>query len=375
MSELKIAGLGKHFGKQRVLDNITLDVGQGSLLALLGPSGSGKTTLLRLLCGFERCDGGSIHIGGRLVSSPDVHLPPEHRHIGYVPQEGALFPHLSVADNIVFGLPRAERRQRHRVAELLEMVGLPASFAERAPQQLSGGQQQRVALARALAPKPALVLLDEPFSALDAALRGETRQAVAAALDASNTTALMVTHDQAEALTMGSQVAVLWQGRLLQVASPQTLYQRPASAALADFVGDAILLPGEAGNGEALCLLGRLPLLDDMPQGAVNVLLRPEQICLQPAGGSAPQAEVIDVSYYGHDASVRLMLADGSLLAARVPGHRSPQPGQRVSLSVEGAVACFAAPQQAQEASGGRGGLPAGATRLQHSPALFRHGS
>ena len=368
MSELKIEKLGKRFGEHRVLDDITLTVEQGSLLALLGPSGSGKTTLLRLLCGFERCDEGSIHIGGRLVSSPQLHLPPEKRQIGYVPQEGALFPHLSVSDNIVFGLPRAERRERRRVAELLDMVGLPADFAARAPQQLSGGQQQRVALARALAPKPALVLLDEPFSALDAALRAETRQAVADALSASGTTALMVTHDQAEALTMGRQVAVLWQGKLLQVAAPQTLYQRPASPELADFVGDAVLLPGRAQGGEAHCALGRLPLLEGMPQGEVNVLLRPEQIRLLPASPDhAPQARVLDVSFSGHDASVRLILDDGSLLAARVPGHRSPQPGQAVALQVEGAVACFAAPGGA-----GSGGGNIATTRLQHSPALFR---
>jgi iron(III) transport system ATP-binding protein len=371
MSELKIEKLGKRFGEHRVLDDINLTVEQGSLLALLGPSGSGKTTLLRLLCGFERCDAGSIRIGGRLVSSAQLHLPPEKRQIGYVPQEGALFPHLSVADNIVFGLPRAERRERRRVAELLDMVGLPANFAERAPQQLSGGQQQRVALARALAPKPALVLLDEPFSALDAALRAETRQAVADALAASGTTALMVTHDQAEALTMGRQVAVLWQGRLLQVATPQTLYQRPASPELADFVGDAVLLPGRAQGGEAQCALGRLPLLDGMPQGEVNVLLRPEQIRLLPPAstGQAPQASVLDVSFSGHDACVRLVLANGSLLAARVPGYSCPQPGQTVALQVEGAVACFAAPGGSSSAGGS-----IAATRLQHSPALFRQG-
>ncbi|SUX56140.1 ABC transporter ATP-binding protein [Chromobacterium vaccinii] len=366
MSELKIEKLGKRFGAHRVLDDISLTVEQGSLLALLGPSGSGKTTLLRLLCGFERCDEGSIVIGGKLVSSPQLHLPPEKRQIGYVPQEGALFPHLSVADNIVFGLPRAERRERRRVAELLDMVGLPADFAGRAPQQLSGGQQQRVALARALAPKPALVLLDEPFSALDAALRAETRQAVADALAASGTTALMVTHDQAEALTMGRRVAVLWQGRLLQVAAPLALYQRPASPELADFVGDAVLLPGRAHGGEAQCALGWLPLLDGMPQGDVTVLLRPEQIRLLPAGDAGVQARVLDVSFYGHDASVRLVLDDGGLLAARVPGHRCPQPGETVALQVEGEAACFAA---AGSSSSG-GGIAT--TRLQHSPALFR---
>src|SRR5471032_1356048 len=190
MSELRVTSLTKSFDGQPVLHGVDLSVERGTLLALLGPSGSGKTTLLRVLCGFERADAGTVEIDGVRVAGPGIHVPSEARRIGYVPQEGGLFTHLSVADNIVFGLPRALRKTQHRVGELLEMVGLPASFATRAPQQLSGGQQQRVALARALAPAPALVLLDEPFSALDTALRQETRQAVAQALTFAGATAL-----------------------------------------------------------------------------------------------------------------------------------------------------------------------------------------
>ncbi|WP_310730158.1 ABC transporter ATP-binding protein, partial [Burkholderia pseudomultivorans] len=209
MSELRIHGLSKSFGPHTVLHDIDLTVRRGSRLALLGPSGSGKTTLLRVLCGFERAERGIVEIDGRRVAAPGLHLPPEQRRIGYVPQEGALFPHLSVADNIAFGLPRAARRRHHRVDALLEMVGLPASYASRAPQQLSGGQQQRVALARALAPEPSLVILDEPFSALDTSLRHETRSAVADALAAAGATSVLVTHDQPEAMTLGDEVAVL----------------------------------------------------------------------------------------------------------------------------------------------------------------------
>ncbi|MDN0076993.1 ABC transporter ATP-binding protein [Crenobacter sp. SG2303] len=345
MAELRIQGLSKHFGAHTVLRGIDLTVASGSLVAILGPSGSGKTTLLRLLCGFERADGGSIALNGRIVSSAADHVPPEQRRIGYVPQEGALFPHLSVAENIVFGLPRQERRARHRVQELLELVGLSADYANRPPQQLSGGQQQRVALARALAPSPALVLLDEPFSALDAALRAETREAVADALSAAGATAVLVTHDQSEALSMGHQVAVLWDGRLVQVASPEQLYRQPANPELARFIGDAVLLPGVAGNGQVQCALGTLALMGGMPQGPVQVLLRPEQIRLLPlSGASEARARVLEVIFYGHDACVRLRTGGVSPieLTARVPGHSSPVPGQEVALAIEGSVAAFA---------------------------------
>jgi len=346
MAELRIQGLSKHFGAHTVLRGIDLTVDSGNLVAILGPSGSGKTTLLRLLCGFERADGGSIALNGRIVSSAAEHVPPEQRRIGYVPQEGALFPHLSVAENIVFGLPRQERRARHRVQELLELVGLSADYANRPPQQLSGGQQQRVALARALAPSPALVLLDEPFSALDAALRAETREAVADALSAAGATAVLVTHDQSEALSMGHQVAVLWEGRLVQVASPEQLYRQPANPELARFIGDAVLLPGVAGNGQVQCALGTLALMGGMPQGSVQVLLRPEQIRLLPLSGAdgEARAQVLEVIFYGHDACVRLRTGGATPveLTARVPGHSSPAPGQEVVLAIEGCVAAFA---------------------------------
>ncbi len=345
MAELRIEGLGKVFGAKPVLRGVDLTVESGCLVAVLGASGSGKTTLLRLICGFERADSGTIRIGGEAVCGPGLHLAPERRRIGYVAQEGALFPHLSVADNIVFGLPRHLRRRHDRVSDLLALVGLPADYAGRPPQELSGGEQQRVALARALAPAPRLVLLDEPFSALDAALRVQTRQAVTAALSAAGATALLVTHDQSEALSVGDQVAVLRDGRLVQVADPRTLYRSPADPQLAQFVGDAVLLPGLAQGGHARCSLGMLRLADGAPDGPVDLLVRPEQILLAP-GPDAPgvRARVVDVTFYGHDASVLLRLSGGddtTMLTARVAGHITPWPGQEVALTVEGDVVAY----------------------------------
>ena len=347
MSTLRISGLQKAFDGHPVLHGIDLAVKSGSLVALLGPSGSGKTTLLRVLCGFERADAGTIEIDGRRVAGEGQHLPAEQRHIGYVPQEGALFPHLTVAENIVFGLPRAQRRAHHRVAELLELVGLPESYAKRAPQQLSGGQQQRVALARALAPSPGLVMLDEPFSSLDAALRIETREAVARALAAAGATAVLVTHDQAEALSLGHEVAVLWRGRLLQTAAPQTLYRRPVTRELAAFIGEAVLLPGTVTSGRAQCVLGTLPVVDGSTaaDGDVDVMLRPEQIEVLPEGASregALDALVRDISFQGQDAALTLQLLDSSTtVRARVPGYRTPRQGDRVRLAVGGEVSVY----------------------------------
>ncbi|TAL66253.1 MAG: ABC transporter ATP-binding protein [Burkholderiaceae bacterium] len=341
MSELRVSGLHKSFGQHPVLRGIDLVVARDSLLALLGPSGSGKTTLLRVLCGFERADAGRIEIDGAPVAHDDLHVRSEQRHIGYVAQEGALFPHLSVADNIVFGLPRAQRRARHRVDELLALVGLPSAFGDRPPQALSGGQQQRVALARALAPSPSLVMLDEPFSSLDAGLRVETRQAVADALSAAHATAVLVTHDQSEALAMGHQVAVLWQGRLVQTATPETLYRQPATPQLACFVGEAVLLPGVVRNAEVVCEMGTLPLALAAPEGDATVMLRPEQIRVVGPSGGVP-AVVEGRVFYGPDASVDLRLAASKQpVRVRLAGHLCPQVGETVGLLVDGAAMAY----------------------------------
>jgi iron(III) transport system ATP-binding protein len=345
MSELRVQGLHKSFDDHAVLHGIDLTVSRGTLFALLGPSGSGKTTLLRLLCGFERADAGTIDIDGRRVDGPGGNIPSEQRRIGYVPQEGALFPHLSVAENIVFGLPRRQRKARYRVAELLELVGLPLDYAGRVPQQLSGGQQQRVALARALAPSPGLILLDEPFSSLDAALRIETRKAVARALAETGTTSVLVTHDQAEALSLGQQVAVLLNGRLVQTASAQEIYRRPATQELAEFVGDAVLLRGIASGDFVTCALGTLRLLSPVEDGAVDVMIRPEQIRLvaNTASQASSEARVLDVAFNGRDALVtlRLQRSEASKMIAYVPGHRAPRIDDSVCLSVEGGVIAY----------------------------------
>jgi iron(III) transport system ATP-binding protein len=341
MTAVALAGVRKAFGARTILADITLDMASGGVLAVLGPSGSGKTTLLRLICGFERSGGGTIRLGDELVSGPGLHVPPERRRVGYMAQDGALFPHLSVADNIAFGLPRRERRRHHRVAELLDLVGLPAAYAARPPQELSGGEQQRVSLARALAPQPGLVLLDEPFSSLDAGLRLETRQAVAAALRRTGATAVLVTHDQSEALSMGDAVAVLRDGRLVQVAEPGALYRRPADLALARFLGEAVVLPGEAAGALVRCALGTFPLVAPCADGLVQVLIRPEQIRLGVPGAGHP-ATVEAVTYYGHDCSVALTAAGLSeRLTALVPGYASPAAGTVVGLRVEGPVAAY----------------------------------
>jgi iron(III) transport system ATP-binding protein len=343
MARLSVTHLEKSFGEKPVLRGVDLEVAAGSIVAVLGASGSGKTTLLRVICGFERASAGEVAMDGEVVSGAGVHVPPERRRIGYVAQEGSLFPHLTVLDNVAFGLPRRERRDRVKIERLLTAVGLPPVYADRAPHQLSGGEQQRVALARALAPQPRLVLLDEPFSSLDAALRVETRQAVAAALSASGATALLVTHDQSEALAMGSEVAVLRDGRVAQVGAPESLYREPVDAAMAQFVGEAVILPGTVEAGAVVSALGRLPLARPAPEGPAEVMVRPEQIrFVTTPNEAAPRAWVVEVAFYGHDASVRLALAGGALtIASRVPGHRAPRPGDEVRLTVEGAVMAY----------------------------------
>jgi ABC-type Fe3+/spermidine/putrescine transport system ATPase subunit/ABC-type spermidine/putrescine transport system permease subunit II len=242
---LRCAGVSKAYGRRQVLVDLDLEVEEGTLTAILGASGSGKTTLLRVLIGFIAADGGTVSIGGRTVAEAGrLHVPPDRRAVGYVAQEGALFPHLTVSENVGFGLPRSERRGGARIDEALELVGLDRSYAEREPQELSGGEQRRVALARALAPRPAVVLLDEPFSGLDASSRAETRAAVLGAMATAGATALLVTHDQAEALSMGHEVGLLRSGRLVQTAPETALYRAPADLDVARFVGEAVVVPG-----------------------------------------------------------------------------------------------------------------------------------
>ncbi|HEY7043631.1 MAG TPA: ABC transporter ATP-binding protein [Nocardioidaceae bacterium] len=365
MTQLEAFGLSKSFGGHPVLTGLDLTVPNRCIAAVLGPSGCGKTTLLRILAGFVDPDAGSVRFGDRTVVSTGRSVPPQHRRVGYVPQEGALFPHLTVGENIGFGLPRSQRRGK-RLDSMLDLIELPRAFAHRRPHELSGGQQQRVALARALAAEPAVILLDEPFSSLDAGLREDTGRAVMNALRARHATAVLVTHDQGEALSLADQVAVMRDGRLAQVGAPQALYRAPADPAVARFVGGAALLAAEVKDGIAHCALGELVVtaagaeqLDDAGQhevagpdsrpGAVrqmDVLVRPEQIRITDSGNEAAgvPAVVAEVSFYGHDAAVRLdVVPDGPRVVARVLGDETPVTGAVVRLAVHGPVTAFPA--------------------------------
>ncbi|MEU9606562.1 ABC transporter ATP-binding protein [Streptomyces sp. NPDC048057] len=338
MTELRITAVTSSYGRgERVLDGLDLTVGAGELAAVLGPSGCGKTTLLRVIAGFVAPDSGEVALGERIVSGPGVHVPPERRGVGIVAQEGALFPHLSVARNVAFGLtgaPRAERAAR--TAEMLELVGLGA-YGDRMPHELSGGQQQRVALARALAPRPALVLLDEPFSALDSALRAGLRSDVRAALRTAGATAVLVTHDQEEALSTADRVAVVRDGRIAQCGTPEELYHRPADPWVASFVGDAVLLDGTADAGTATTALGAVRV-DGGALGGGTVVLRPEQLRLRPVDGAAPavHGRVTEVRFHGHDALFVLDVPEVGRVTVRSSGAPTFRPGDEVAVSTTG---------------------------------------
>ncbi len=360
LTSLEVVGLRKGFGGPLVLDGLDLSVKPGSFTAVLGPSGSGKTTLLRVVAGFERADAGSVRLGSiRVDDGRDCFVPADRRHIGYVPQEGALFPHLTVAANVGFGLPR-RRRRGPEVSALLEMVGL-GGMDRRYPHELSGGQQQRVALARALAIGPGLVLLDEPFSSLDAGMRASVRADVQGVLRRAGTTAVLVTHDQDEALSMADQVAVIRDGRIGQVDSPQALYGRPVDPALAQFVGAANLIPGVVEGASVVTPVGALGLA----AGCVGlhggdralVLVRPEQLELNGDGREALTGEVRGYEYFGHDGVVRVRPDDEACddLVVRVHGAVAWHRGARVGIRARGPVLAWPARPGAPITGGSRG--------------------
>ena len=328
-------GVDKAYGSRVVLRGIELEVPAGGVTALLGPSGCGKTTLLRALAGFDRVDAGTVEVGGVLVDGPGEFVPPRRRRIGYVPQEGALFPHLTVAGNVGFGVPRRERARR--TAEMLALIGL-ADMAGRRAGELSGGQQQRVALARALAVEPTLVLLDEPFSALDAGLRTQVRTDILALLRTTGTTTLLVTHDQEEALSVADQVAVLAGGRIAQVGSPQQLYTCPADLGVARFLGAGTLLPATRRDHTVECVLGQLAAVEPGPLQSGTVLVRSEQVVLGAPGSRGLTGRVVARAYYGHDAVVGVELDSGQHVSARCSGPTAPDVGSEVSVAVGGQV-------------------------------------
>ncbi|MFF2344839.1 ABC transporter ATP-binding protein [Pseudarthrobacter sp. NPDC058119] len=333
-SHLQITDVTKNFGSQAVLRGVNLSVAKGGTTAIVGPSGSGKTTLLRLIAGFEHPDTGTISLNGTTVAGDGAWLPAHKRHIGYVAQDGALFPHLNVGQNIAFGLNPARldggrRAVNARVAELLEMVSLDPSMARRRPHQLSGGQQQRVALARALAREPELMLLDEPFSALDAGLRVATRRAVAKVLAEAGVTTILVTHDQAEALSFADQVAVMRGGKLAQIGNPFVVYTRPADRATAEFLGDAVILDAWLEGTLATCSLGAIPVRRPPAQGRVQLMLRPEQIRIAEDGPI--RGVVVDTDYFGPETTVRLKLNVPKEVAEHAD-HRYPGGGEVITI-------------------------------------------
>jgi iron(III) transport system ATP-binding protein len=332
-ARLAVAGLVAGYGATPVLREVDLDVAPGELVALLGPSGCGKTTLLRCVAGLEVPTAGTIRVGDQVISEPGRSLAPERRGVGMVFQDGALFPHLSVAENVGYSLPRAERRGA-RVQELLEVVGL-SGYADRAPGTLSGGQQQRVAIARALAPNPRVLLLDEPFSSLDAALRVRVRAEVRRLLVEVGVTSLFVTHDREEAFAIGHRVGVMRDGVMEQLGTPADIYSRPVSPWVAEFVGEANLLAGDARDGLADTAIGAVPLVaadGSAPSGAATVLCRPEHLELD-AGGDA-RVEVVE--YYGRDTRCEVRLPRGEVVSVRLAGAVAHEPGDAVTVRYRG---------------------------------------
>ncbi len=322
---IRARNLSKRFGDTVALDQFNLDIWESGVITLLGPSGCGKTTALRVIAGFERPDMGSVEVRGRTVVDQSTFVPPEKRAVGMVFQDYALFPHMTVAGNVAYGIPRSEER-RGRVAEVLELVGL-SGLEERMPHELSGGQQQRVALARALGPKPAVILLDEPFSNLDAALRDRVRRELRVILTEARTTAVFVTHDQEEALAMSDVVAVMREGTVVQADTPARLYATPSDAWVAEFLGDADLVPGTAVSGRVKTVLGTF---ETELVGAVQVMTRPEELTIE--ADEHGNAVVANTEFFGHDQLVTVVLQGSFRVRVRIGPRPSFRPGDQVKV-------------------------------------------
>ena len=343
MTLLTIDTISKRYGPVQALKDISLEVQAGSRTAVVGPSGSGKTTLLRIIAGFEQPDIGRVILDGEVLADGPACVPAHKRGIGIVSQDGALFPHLSVAENIGFGFERGAPDREKRIFDLLEMVELDRGMLERRPHQLSGGQQQRVALARALGRRPRLMLLDEPFSALDTGLRENMRKAVARVLQTAGITAILVTHDQGEALSFADQVAVLREGRLVQAGTPQTLYLKPRDRETALFLGDAVMLPAIIKNGFADCALGNIPV-EGAHQGKAEIMLRPEQIRVVVDEANAKYGgRVVDVEFGVATCTVAVSLAAVALppILIKTSSVALPARGDLVRLDIAGKAHVF----------------------------------
>jgi iron(III) transport system ATP-binding protein len=343
MSLLELRSVSRRYGEHLALREVNLTVAARSRTAIVGPSGSGKTTLLRIIAGFETPDAGLVRLDGQDITR----VPAHRRGIGYVAQEGALFPHLTIADNIGFGLERSDPARRVRITELMDLVGLPSTMRERRPHELSGGQQQRVALARALARKPRLMLLDEPFSALDAGLRETIREMVGDALAASGTASILVTHDRAEALGFADHLAVMRDGALIQAGTPEALYREPADALTARFLGDALIIDAQIEDGRALSIFGPIDTNAAGANGRATIMLRTEQIAVTPLEtGQAtrgPTGRVVSQSFNG--ARCRLVVeamwrpdeaGDSRNLTVETSSLSAPQVGAVVRLDIIG---------------------------------------
>lgn len=340
-----------HHHAAPAVNQVSFDLRQGDILGLLGSSGCGKTTLLRMVAGFERPQSGQIWLNGELVNDANCAVPPEHRDVGMVFQDYALFPHLTVAKNIAFGLANLGRKGQHRftpaqiqdlTTEAIALVGLQG-LEHRYPHELSGGQQQRVALARALAPRPTLILLDEPLSNLDAQVRLRLREEIRTVLKTTNTAAIFVTHDQEEALSLADWVAVMKQGRIEQLGRPETIYQEPASRFVAEFVTQANFLPAILNGTAWETEVGRFlppPDLAEMPPAQVDLMIRPEDLHLHPDEGGA--VVIRDRQFLGREHRYCLITPSGQELHALSTQAPLIPVGARVSVSVpESALRVF----------------------------------
>lgn len=344
-TSLEVTSLTVNLGGRKVLDDLSITIEAGTFTAILGPSGCGKTTLLRAIAGLVAPDSGTIRFGKQLVSVSSLVLPPHKRRIGYVPQEAALFPHLSVAQNIAFALDKenyTKDRRRAIVNEMLDLIGL-AHFGNRMPSQLSGGQQTRVALARALAIEPKIVLLDEPFSALDAALRNELREEVSTLLKKRETTTLMVTHDREEALVTADMIALMREGKIVQHGTPAEVYFAPATPYAAVSTGDALVLPAKRDGEKVFHPLTAGVSSESSESG--TIVIRPEEIAVSLDSTRGQRAIVTKIEYYGHDAVIEFGLIESAYLGtlkARITGHSEFHLGQSIYVDHQGPIRWFA---------------------------------
>ncbi|MGB1009127.1 MAG: ABC transporter ATP-binding protein [Thiolinea sp.] len=341
MTELQLCDVSVTFGETEAAKNITLLVEHGQLACLLGPSGCGKTTLLRAIAGFEELSSGTIRLGAETISATRFNVPPEKRNVGMVFQDFALFPHLDIASNIAFGIRKQSAKvRRNRVSELLELVNLPG-YEKRYPHELSGGQQQRIALARALAPKPGLLLLDEPFASQDMALREMLAREVRQILQQEKVTAMLVTHDQHEAFAMADVIGVMEQGQIRQWDTAYKLYHQPVNQFVADFIGEGSILAGEVIDRQTVSTAlgkasGRVPPTC-VPGSPVSVLIRPDDVIIVPdeAEQEVTPATIVTRVFRGAHFLYGLTLADGTRISALAPSHQNYALEERVFFRLD----------------------------------------